>query len=93
MHATIAAISSGVPVIPVAYSRKVNGLYGNLQYPHYIDAKDQEMDTKKAVVKTLQMIDAIVSLRENIVVSREIYRKGLSEYCEAVKTLLSETCR
>ena len=39
MHSTIGAISSGVPVIPVAYSRKFNGLYGSLEYPWLIDAK------------------------------------------------------
>lgn len=39
MHATIAAFSSGVPVVPVAYSRKFNGLYDTLRYPYYIDAK------------------------------------------------------
>ncbi len=34
MHACIAAISSGVPVFPMAYSRKFNGLFcDTLQYP------------------------------------------------------------
>ncbi len=33
MHACIAAFSSGVPVIPVAYSRKFSGLFGMLGYP------------------------------------------------------------
>lgn len=39
MHATIAAFSSGVPVVPVAYSRKFNGLYDMLHYQYYIDAR------------------------------------------------------
>jgi len=33
MHACIAAFSSGVPVVPVAYSRKFSGLFGLLDYP------------------------------------------------------------
>lgn len=33
MHACIAAFSSGVPVVPVAYSRKFSGLFGSLDYP------------------------------------------------------------
>ncbi len=32
MHACIAAVSSGVPVVPVAYSRKFAGLFGMLDY-------------------------------------------------------------
>ena len=33
MHACIAAISTGVPVVPVAYSRKFTGLFEMLGYP------------------------------------------------------------
>ncbi|WP_394764238.1 polysaccharide pyruvyl transferase family protein [Phenylobacterium sp.] len=32
MHACIAAFSSGVPVVPIAYSRKFSGLFGLLDY-------------------------------------------------------------
>lgn len=37
MHATIAAFSTGVPVIPLAYSRKFSGLFGSLNYNRVID--------------------------------------------------------
>lgn len=33
MHACIAAFSTGVPVVPIAYSRKFSGLFGMLDYP------------------------------------------------------------
>lgn len=39
MHACIAAFSSGVAVIPFAYSRKFNGLFGSLDYNNFIDGK------------------------------------------------------
>jgi colanic acid/amylovoran biosynthesis protein len=39
MHACIAALSTGVAVMPVAYSRKFNGLFSSLNYPHFVDAK------------------------------------------------------
>lgn len=42
MHATIAAFSSGVPVVPMAYSRKFNGLFEDtLNYFHMVDMKKQ----------------------------------------------------
>lgn len=39
MHAAIAAFSSGVPVVPMAYSRKFAGVFGTLGYPHVTDMK------------------------------------------------------
>lgn len=45
MHACIAAISSGIPVMPMAYSRKFNGLfYDTLKYPEIIDLKTDNRD-------------------------------------------------
>ena len=37
MHATIAALSSGTAVVPVAYSRKFAGLFGGVGYDHVVD--------------------------------------------------------
>ncbi len=42
MHSTIAAFSSGVPVIPMSYSRKFNGLFcETLNYNYIVDLKQQ----------------------------------------------------
>lgn len=42
MHSTIAAFSSGVPVIPMAYSRKFNGLFiDTLNYSYLADMKTE----------------------------------------------------
>jgi polysaccharide pyruvyl transferase WcaK-like protein len=37
MHACIAAFSAGVPVVPMAYSRKFEGLFGTLGYRRTVD--------------------------------------------------------
>lgn len=37
MHACVAAFSAGVPVVPMAYSRKFAGLFGSLGYEHTVD--------------------------------------------------------
>lgn len=43
MHATIGAFSSGVPVVPMAYSRKFNGLFmDTLRYNHLVDMKSDD---------------------------------------------------
>lgn len=38
MHATIGALSSGVPTVPVAYSRKFSGVFGSIGYSYTLDA-------------------------------------------------------
>lgn len=45
MHATIGAFSAGVPVVPMAYSRKFNGLFlDTLSYNHMVDMKTMDND-------------------------------------------------
>ena len=45
MHACIAAFSSGVPVVPMAYSRKFEGLFGSLGYGYTVDCTSDDADT------------------------------------------------
>lgn len=53
MHATIGAFSSGVPVVPMAYSRKFNGLFEDtLDYHYMTDLKTQTSDDVMAIVKS-----------------------------------------
>lgn len=52
MHSTIAAFSTGVPVVPMAYSRKFNGLFADtLSYPHLADMKK---DNNPAILQLIQ---------------------------------------
>lgn len=44
MHATIAAFSARVPVIPMAYSRKFAGVFGTLGYSHVADCKSDSAE-------------------------------------------------
>ncbi|SMX46434.1 polysaccharide pyruvyl transferase family protein [Actibacterium lipolyticum] len=50
MHSCIAAFSSGVAVVPMAYSRKFEGLFGSLGYSHTVDCK---ADDEAAILSTL----------------------------------------
>lgn len=72
MHATIAAFSSGVPVVPMAYSRKFNGLFiDTLNYNNLVDLK---IDTKEAA------LDKIKASFEN----RQILKKEIKQQNETV---------
>lgn len=63
MHATIAAYSSGVPVIPFSYSRKFEGLYKTLEYPYVIHGTSGT--TEDAVNQTIEWIEHSDMLAEN----------------------------
>lgn len=64
MHACIGAFSAGTPVVPIAYSRKFNGLFDTLGYPHYVDGK--AVSTDEAVARTLAGFDRRAQLAEDI---------------------------
>ena len=52
MHSTIGAFSAGVPVVPMAYSRKFNGLFlETLSYNHLADMKAGDNDTIISFIK------------------------------------------
>lgn len=54
MHSCIAAYSTGVPVYPLAYSRKFNGLFGEtLSYSYYGDLVHSDTDTVFENMKTV----------------------------------------
>ncbi|OWK31640.1 colanic acid biosynthesis protein [Sphingomonas dokdonensis] len=60
MHACIAAFSSGVPVVPVAYSRKFSGLFGLLGYDTMIPVAG--MDEAQAVAFVLKALERRLAL-------------------------------
>lgn len=64
MHACIAAFSSGVPVVPVSYSRKFEGLFGSLGYTRLVPWTG--MGTDEAVALILDALDRREELRAEV---------------------------
>ena len=62
MHATIAAISSDTAVLPLAYSRKFNGLYQSLDYPYLVDMVNE--NEAAAMTKIDEALDNLPDLAE-----------------------------
>jgi polysaccharide pyruvyl transferase WcaK-like protein len=91
MHATIAAFSSGVPVVPVAYSRKVNGLFGEtLKYPYFIDAKG-DCTGAGAVEKTIEYLGQLPVLKAALENGKRIYEDRLEQYRGCVAELIRQS--
>lgn len=87
MHATIAALSSCVPVIPFSYSRKFNGLYSSLDYPYIIDGK--KLSTEEAISQTKEYIQNLKNLQNNIFISNELAQEKLKVFTDFVSVLLT----
>ena len=92
MHACIAAYSSGVPVVPVAYSRKFAGLFdGVLGYPHLVPVSG--LSTDEAVAFTLDRLDRREELRAEIVEGSKRIEARLDLYREELRRLFDRVAR
>lgn len=83
MHSTIAAFSSGVPVIPMAYSRKFNGLFiDTLSYNHMADLKtdtsNEVLDKIKDAFANRSLLKEEIDVQNNTVVTEK--KQLLVEY-------------
>jgi polysaccharide pyruvyl transferase WcaK-like protein len=79
MHACIAAYSAGVPVVPVAYSRKFSGLFeGMLGYPHQVPVTG--LSTEAALAYLIDRLDRRADLAASIAAGAGVVTKALSAY-------------
>ena len=88
MHACIGAFSAGVPVMPIAYSRKFNGLFATLGYPHLVDAKTTGND--EALARILDGFARRQDLAVDVAHGCEEATRRLSQYRETLARLLAE---
>lgn len=91
MHASIAAWSSGVPVLPVSYSRKFEGLFGALDYPWLIPAKG--LTTDEAVARALDAFDRRAEMATDIARGADAVTRGLEAYVGYLAGLFDELAR
>lgn len=92
MHATIAAISAGVPVIPFSYSRKFEGLFFSLEYPYVVEGTKWE--TEEAINKTKKWLDDVKELKEREISCSDIIKRKneclLSNYMKTIDDFTSK---
>lgn len=88
MHACIAAFSSGVPVIPMAYSRKFAGLFGSLGYNHTVDCTTETAEAIKA--KIIAGFDNRAALTQEAASALAIGKTRLHTYETALRDLCAK---
>lgn len=88
MHACIAAFSSGVPVVPMAYSRKFAGLFGSLGYAYTVDCTAEETDAIQD--KIFAAFDRRAALADEAAAAAARGKDRLKRYEEALSALIGE---
>lgn len=91
MHSTIAAVSSGVPTIPVSYSRKFEGLYHTLGYKCCIDL--HTVDTLTAVDYVLDFESHLDDYRKAVEHSKHIAQEISSKMIKALEDSICDILR
>ncbi|SNB52794.1 Polysaccharide pyruvyl transferase family protein WcaK [Rhodoblastus acidophilus] len=91
MHACIGAYSAGVPVAPIAYSRKFNGLFKTLDYPYFIDGKVTA--TAEAFAKITRWFERRDELAAAIEASRSLIDERLQHYEDSIAAHLASVMR
>lgn len=91
MHACIAAFSSGVAVVPMAYSRKFAGLFGALGYEHVADCRTHR--TERLLHDVLEGYENRVGLSAQAVSGSAMARQRLAGYENALEQLMLQTRR
>lgn len=91
MHACIAAFSSGVPVIPMAYSRKFAGLFGTLGYERTVDCRSDTAETILAALR--EGFENRAALAVESEAARDEGQKRLNGYVNFLTELLRESAR
>ena len=88
MHACIAAFSSGVPVVPMAYSRKFAGLFGTLGYDRTVDCTSE---TGEAILaKVAAAFEDRHAVREEARAALALGLEKLAAYEDALGELMEE---
>jgi polysaccharide pyruvyl transferase WcaK-like protein len=86
MHATIAALSTGVPFIPLAYSRKFAGLFGTVDYNHTLDLNSK---TKEEMLEDIiKKFNDIEQLKKDLLVATNIVNEYLDKYKVELKKVI-----
>jgi polysaccharide pyruvyl transferase WcaK-like protein len=88
MHACIGAFSSGVPVVPMAYSRKFAGLFGTLGYDHTVDCTTQSAEVILEQVFAAYADRAVLAAEARVALARG--REKLALYEEALGALMQK---
>lgn len=86
MHSTIAAISTGVPVIPLSYSRKFEGLFSSIGYDYCVNLAQKDNNDVLTILK--YDYEHISEIRAATEATKEQIGKKTEKYLDKISELL-----
>jgi len=86
MHATIASFTTGVPTIPVAYSRKFAGFFENLGYQVLVDLTSTGTD--QAVEATLAYVADLDGMKRGVDAGNAIAAQRIEVFTSRMADLI-----
>ena len=84
-------VSSGVPTVPLAYSRKFAGVFDSLGYPHVVDLRTASEE--EATERVLEAFRRREALREEVRIGTARAKERLRAYEALVRTCLDEVAQ
>lgn len=88
MHATIGAVSSGVPTVPLAYSRKFSGVFESIEYPYTVDLYG-DYRLAEVIDKVMKLFDDdLNNIEENAIASGLLAKDQMSEYERYLESII-----
>lgn len=91
MHSCVAAFSAGVPVVPMAYSRKFAGLFGSLGYGHTVDCTSEPLE--RVIDTILTAFGRRAALQRELSAALGLGHARLTRYEDAVSDLIGSLAR
>ena len=88
MHATIAAFSTNVATIPLAYSKKFSGLYSNLGYNRVVDLTQQNKNV--ALRQVMEYLEIYKTLQNEVKRCNSISQMLYSNMYSAIKSCVMD---
>ncbi|MBY8978062.1 polysaccharide pyruvyl transferase family protein [Rhodobacteraceae bacterium NNCM2] len=88
MHACIAAFSTGVPVVPLSYSPKFEGLFQSLGYDHVVDCRTASK--QEIFDKVIDGFERREELKEAAAAANAEAAKRLQSYRDVIEKALKD---
>lgn len=87
MHATIGAVSCGIPTLPLAYSRKFEGVYNSIEYHRTLDLRKNTQDEILSKIEDM-LITNFQQATEDVSRSLLLVRQKTDEYIKDIENVV-----
>ena len=89
MHATIGAVSCGVPTLPLAYSRKFKGVFNSIHYQHTMDLKANSQDEILLILENMLTLELQQTIND-VAAALRVVKQKTDSYVSDIKSIIQK---